>query len=193
MPPPTTIYGLLSNVLGLARGDYRLQELIQIAIRKNNGEIIEEYAQLLKEPKSYFPEHLYRQDEYTDYLCKNLININPDEITKEELQEKVATKIKNDGYKERSKIVEYSTSPMKRRIIVDADYTVFVASDDNMLLKKIYEKLMAPERPLYLGPSDSIAVIYGLCDIKELKNVRSFETHTACKGIYSGGILLKLP
>jgi len=192
IPPPTTIRGLLANAMGFARGDYRLQECVFLGIRANSGEIIEEYAQLLKEPKSYFPDYMYDRNEYDKYL-RIIAGDSDGKLSEEEVIKKAKKTIKDNGYKVRSSVVEYSSSPMKRRVILDADYTVYVASEDEKLAIKLREKLFSPERPLYLGASDSIADVYDISNVIEIHECDSDIVHTVCGGIHEGGTLIKLP
>ena len=192
VPPPTTILGMLSNSLGLARGDYRLQDELRIAVRKNYGEVLEEYAQLLKEPKSYFPDYMYNSQQYEEYIRTKLLN-DEMEADKEQLAAVMKKKIKDDGYKVRSRAVEYSSSPMKRRVLVEPDFTIYIASENNCLLEKTQEKLQSPERPLYLGASDSIAYIYDISSIKDIVETDKKLVDTVCIGIHKGGFVTKLP
>lgn len=193
IPPPTTIRGLLSNAIGLSRGDLRLQDKILLGIRKNTGEMMVEYAQLLKEPKSYFPDYMYAKGEYMDYLRLELAGDSDRKMSDKEVTEKANSNIKNNGIKARSKIIEYSTSPMKRGVILDADYTIYIASEDELLLKKLKDKLLCPERPLYLGASDSIADVYDISHMVEIEKVNFNEAHSVCLGVHQDGFLLKLP
>lgn len=192
IPPHTTIRGLFANAFGLSRGDLRLQEDIIIGIRNNSGDIMEEYAQLLKEPKSFFPEYMYAKDEYIQYLKTELVNTE-EEISEDEVLKKAEKNIKNNGYKVRSKIIEYSTSPMKRRVMLDADFTIYVASDNEKLISKLRDKLISPERPLYLGPSDSMADVYGISTISNIEKQKTLVSHSVCTGIHSNGTVTKLP
>lgn len=193
VPPTTTVIGLISNALGLARGDYRLQDEIKIALRNNKGNMMEEYAQLLKEPKSYFPEYMYNKDEYEHYLRTKLLTKTYEEISSEDLLKKVKKTIDDNGYKKRNRVLEYSTSPMKRRVIVDADFTIYIASENDSLLDKIRERLFSPQRPLYLGASDSIADVYGISEVVPIQAADSDVVNTICTGIHSGGSLVKFP
>lgn len=193
VPPPTTIRGLLSNAIGLSRGDLSLQDKLLLGVRKNSGETMVEYAQLLKEPKSYFPDYMYNKGEYLEYLRIEIAGDNDRKLNEKEVIEKANKTIKDNGIKTRSKIIEYSTSPMKRGVILDADYTIYVASEDEKIIKLLREKLLCPERPLYLGPSDSIADVYDVSMICDLIKCNSKEVHTACLGIHQDGLIIKLP
>jgi len=91
----------------------------------------------------------------------------------------------------RARIWNFPSTPMFKEFLVAPRYKMFLIGEKE-LLKKIYEKLRNPERPLYLGQSDDM-IDFLNPELIGIEEIESKEIHSIIKGIYEGCEIIRLP
>lgn len=195
IPPLTTIFGMLSNALGLPRNNFILQDHIRIGIRnKGNLDSIIELASLFKMPRDYFKEDQVTEGEYVSYLRRNFFNGRKDQdLTDEEILARAEKKLKDASATPRATPYRAATSPIKRQLILCPYYRIFVASDENRWIEAVFNGVVNPHRPLYLGNTESLAIVEHTGEIEELTEETGHECMSIAKGLHFGGITDKVP
>lgn len=136
-------------------------------------------------------------------LLSNALGLQRDDLSLQE-QIKIGIAVKQFGYKnvELAKIlklketpgertVQYPSSPMFREFIVNPQYSIYIGGDDE-IIKRIYESLNDPERPLYLGQSDDLVEINVTQPI-EINATESNEISSSVEGVFPDAIVEKVP
>lgn len=144
VPPFTTIRGMISNAMGLARDDFALQDMMEIGIA---------------------PVYIERPVKEKALMLK-MVNTPKDNIK------------------------AFWTSPFWRDFMVMPEYKIYIKADDG-LIDEIYEALIHPIRPLYIGQSDDMVVIEDLEKTDVVKG-QSDTVNSIVEGLYDGCELVKL-
>ncbi|MFW6046747.1 MAG: CRISPR-associated protein Cas5 [Candidatus Woesearchaeota archaeon] len=145
VPPYTTIRGLLSNVLGLNRDDYRIQEWFKIGIK-------------------------------------------PLDVSNKSREMAKLLKLKGSGKKYQK---GFPSSPLFREFLIKPEYEIFLVGDENNI-NSIYNYLINPVRPLYLGSSDDLVDIE-VGEPIQVSMDESTEISSVLGGVYENSIIEKLP
>lgn len=177
IPPYTTIRGLLSNALGMARDDYSIQEWIKIGI--NPIKCSDKSKELAKTLKLISREMKFR--------CLSC-NTTWTSTTKS----KECPYCKSSEQKEIPNYKRvFSSTPMFKEILVTPRYDIFLGGEEGRI-KQLYNALIQPSRPLYIGASDDLVdvEVTGPYEITQ-QNTRSI--NGVIEGVHEKCIIEKIP
>ncbi|RLG55439.1 MAG: hypothetical protein DRN95_07835 [Candidatus Hydrothermarchaeota archaeon] len=90
----------------------------------------------------------------------------------------------------RPKLYSFPSAPLFKEFLVNPKYKIYLCGGG--LIRKIYEKLQDPERPLYIGQSDDMVDTLRL-NLLETKETYSNQIHSVLKGIYERCEVVKIP
>jgi len=118
------------------------------------------------------------------------IGIKPDgRLQKNKEMAKLLKFIKRD--KETHYLRAFPSSPMHREFLVNPSYTVYLLGKDSRI-ESVYNALISPKRPLYLGASDDLVDLEVFEPIK-VEKTQSNEVHSILDGVYEGCLIENLP
>ncbi|PWB54523.1 MAG: CRISPR-associated protein Cas5 [Candidatus Methanoperedenaceae archaeon] len=177
IPPYTTIRGLISNALGLKRDDYTVQDWVKIGIKPlNYSNRSRELAKILK--------LISREQKFKCKLCQNkwMATTIPSKCPKCDSSE--FYEIPN--YKQ-----FFSSAPMFKEFLFSPAYEIFIAGENDKI-GYVYNALLQPDRPLYLGGSDELVDIEVSNPI-EIQEVEVKEISGILEGIHENCLVEKIP
>src|SRR5208283_931450 len=177
IPPYTTIRGLLANALGMKRDDYALQDEIKIGINPiKYSDKSKELAKTLK---------LISRD--SKFRC---ISCNNSWITTTKSKEcprcKSAEIREIPNYKR-----VFSSTPMFKEILITPRYDIYLGGEGGRI-KQLYNALIQPSRPLYIGASDDLVDT----EVTEPFEITQNTAHSiigVIEGIHENCIIEKIP
>lgn len=177
IPPYTTIRGLIANALGMKRDDYSIQDWIKIGIKPLNfSNRSRELAKILK--------LISRELKFRCKLCQN-----------EWVSTTTPSKCPQCGSSEFSEISNFkrvfSSAPMFKELLFSPAYEIFIAGENDKI-ECIYDALLQPNRPLYIGASDDLVDIE-LSNPMEIEEVNSKDISGILEGIYEKCLVEKIP
>jgi CRISPR-associated protein Cas5h len=117
-----------------------------------------------------------------------MIGIKPLEIDSFGKELAKILKLKGDG---KSYQKDFPSSPMFKEFLIKPKYQIFLVSD-KVTIDKLYNAILDPERPLYLGGSDELVDVESI-NTQEIEEIETFEVHSATAGLYQNSIIEKLP
>lgn len=125
-----------------------------------------------------------------DLRVQNWVKIGIKPLNNNNLSTEMAKilKLKGSG-KKHQKI--FPSSPMFKEFLVSPVYDIYIAGDSEHI-KKIYDALKNPKRPLYIGGSDEFVDL----DISELFNIEKINSNEfSCilEGIHENSVIEKIP
>lgn len=177
IPPYTTIRGLISNALGMNRDDYSIQDWVKIGIKPLNfSNRSRELAKILK--------LISRELKFKCKLCQNgwVTTTTP-------------SKCPQCGSSEFQEISNYKrvfpSAPMFKEFLVSPIYEIYIAGENDKT-ECVYNALLQPDRPLYIGASDDLVDIE-LSSPMEVEEVKSKEITGILEGIYEKCLVEKIP
>ncbi len=136
-------------------------------------------------------------------VLSNALGLKRDDLTLQEWFRIGIKPIKNgDKSREMAKILKlkgtgktfqkgFPSSPIFREFLINPGYEVFLVGEDKKI-RRIYEALQNPVRPLYIGGSDDLIDIE-IYEPSEVEEVEAEEVQSAVEGIYENSIVEKIP
>ncbi|HHI00292.1 MAG TPA: CRISPR-associated protein Cas5 [Thermococcus litoralis] len=85
----------------------------------------------------------------------------------------------------------FPSSPMHREFLVNPSYTVYLIGNDSRI-EWVYNALISPKRPLYLGTSDDLVDLDVFEPIR-IEKIQSNEVHSILDGVHEGCIIENIP
>lgn len=177
IPPYTTIRGMIANALGMMRDELSIQDWITIGIKPLDfSNRSRELAKTLK--------LISRELKFKCNLCQNKWTTT----TK-------PAKCPQCGSSEFLEIPNYKrvfpSAPMFKEFLVCPAYEIYVAGEDDKI-NPIYNALIHPARPLYIGASDDLVNIEPSKPI-EIKKISAREISGVIEGIHEKCFIEKIP
>jgi len=86
----------------------------------------------------------------------------------------------------------FPSSPMRKEILLKPAYVVFLVGND-ALIASIYESLINPSRPLYLGQSDDFVDIASIAEPVKVDEKTNSSISSMIEGIYPRCEVVRLP
>lgn len=144
IPPYTTIRGLISNALGMKRDDFSVQAWVKIGIKPLNfSDRSRELAKTLK--------LISRELRFKCNLCQNKWATTTKPAKCPQCGSSDFLEIPN--YKR-----VFPSAPMFKEFLVLPAYEIYLAGESDKI-NLIYNALLQPARPLYIGASDDLVDI----------------------------------
>lgn len=97
--------------------------------------------------------------------------------------------VKNEGYEG---LKNWINTQIKRQKIINPLYKIYIKSEDEKYINKIYEALKNPVRPLYLGESDDLVNIINL-KIVDIISSNSSNIKSIIPDMYDNSELVNIP
>lgn len=126
-----------------------------------------------------------------DYSVQEWIRIGIKPIIFSNRSREMAKMLKLKEDKRWRRPSQYVSSPMFKEFLVSPSYEIYIAGDGDKI-NHIYNALLQPERPLYIGASDELADIEPSKPV-ELKEVSTKEISGVIEGVHGKCFVESIP